>query len=133
MAKLALVTLIVDSYDRGISFFTEVLGFELIEDSPATTNDGQPKRWVVVKPPGGESALLLATADGPVQEALIGAQMGGRVGFFYHVDDFAETYERMQAANVEFVEQPRSETYGLVVVFKDIFGNKWDLLGPPVG
>lgn len=133
MAKLALVTLIVDSYDRGISFFTEVLGFELIEDSPATTNDGQPKRWVVVRPPGGESALLLAKADGPVQEALIGAQMGGRVGFFYHVDDFAETYERMQAANVEFVEQPRSETYGLVVVFKDIFGNKWDLLGPPVG
>ncbi len=133
MAKLALVTLIVDSYDRGISFFTEVLGFELIEDSPATTNDGQPKRWVVVRPPGGESALLLAKADGPVQEALIGAQVGGRVGFFYHVDDFAETYERMQAANVEFVEQPRSETYGLVVVFKDIFGNKWDLLGPPVG
>ena len=133
MAKLALVTLIVDSYDRGISFFTEVLGFELIEDSPATTNDGQPKRWVVVRPPGGESALLLAKADGPVQEALIGAQLGGRVGFFYHVDDFAETYDRMQAANVEFVEQPRSETYGLVVVFKDIFGNKWDLLGPPVG
>ena len=128
MAKLALVTLIVDSYDRGISFFTESLGFELIEDSPSTTNEGVRKRWVVVKPPGGESALLLAKADGPAQVALIGSQMGGRVGFFYHVEDFEKTYAQMQATGVEFLEEPRSEPYGHVVVFNDPFGNKWDLL-----
>ncbi len=131
MAKLALVTLIVDSYDAGISFFTEVLGFELTEDSPSTTNDGRPKRWVVVSPPGGETGILLAEADGPEQEALVGKQMGGRVGFFYHVENFDEVYERMAGAGVEFLEQPRTEEYGKVVVFKDIFGNKWDLLGPP--
>ena len=130
MAKLAFVTLIVDSYDRGIDFFTEVLGFELVEDSPSTTARGEPKRWVVVRPPGGESGLLLAEADGPAQETLVGSQMGGRVGFFYHVDDFAETYKRMVDAGVEFTEQPRSEPYGEVVVFKDCFGNEWDLLGP---
>ena len=129
MAKLALVTLLVDSYDAGISFFTEVLGFELTEDSPSLTNDGRPKRWVVVTPPGGQSGLLLAEADGPAQEELVGKQMGGRVGFFYHVDNFAEVYERMTAAGVEFLEQPRDEEYGTVVVFKDVFGNKWDLLG----
>ena len=131
MAKLALVTLLVDSYDEGLKFFVDALGFDLVEDSPSTTNAGEAKRWVVVKPPGGESGLLLAKADGPEQEALVGEQMGGRVGFFYHVDDFAETYERMAKANVEFLEAPRNETYGQVVVFKDIFGNKWDLLGPP--
>ena len=130
MSKLALMTLLVDSYDIGIAFFTKVLGFELVEDSPSTTNAGNPKRWVVVKPPGGECGLLLAKADGPAQAVLVGAQMGGRVGFFYHVDDFAETYERMLAANVELMEQPRTEEYGQVVVFKGIFGNKWDLLGP---
>ncbi len=130
MAKLALVTLLVDSYDRGIVFFTEVLGFDLVEDSPSMTNAGEPKRWVVVQPPGGESGLLLAEADGPEQKALIGKQMGGRVGFFYHVDDFAETYRRMTEAGVDFTEVPRDEPYGRVVVFKDCFGNAWDLLGP---
>ena len=128
MSKLALVTLLVDSYDKGVEFFTEALGFDLIEDSPSETNAGEPKRWVVVQPPGGESGLLLAKADGPAQQVLVGAQMGGRVGFFYHVDDFAETYERMAKAGVEFLEPPRNEVYGQVVVFKDIFGNKWDLL-----
>lgn len=131
MAKLALVTLIVDSYDVGIEFFTNVLGFELSEDSASETNDGRPKRWVVVTPTGGQSGLLLAEADGPEQLALVGKQMGGRVGFFYHVEDFDKVYERMVAADVEFLEQPRDEVYGKVVVFKDVFGNKWDLLGPP--
>ena len=98
VSKLALMTLLVDSYETGIAFFTDVLGFELVEDSPSTTNDGAPKRWVVVKPPGGECGLLLAMADGPAQAVLVGAQMGGRVGFFYHVDDFAEVYERMARA-----------------------------------
>lgn len=130
MAKLALVTLLVDSYDAGISFFVDVLGFTLTEDSPSFTNDGRPKRWVVVTPPGGESGLLLAEADGPAQEALVGQQMGGRVGFFYHVENFDEVYDRMVAADVEFMEEPRDEVYGKVVVFKDVFGNKWDLLSP---
>lgn len=130
MSKLALVTLIVDSYDRGIEFFTEVLGFELVEDSPSKTDDGRPKRWVVVRPPGAESALLLAEPDGPEQAALVGKQMGGRVGFFYHVDHFEEMYQRMTTAGVEFLEEPRTEIYGKVVVFRDAFGNKWDLLEP---
>lgn len=130
MSKLALVTLLVDSYDNGIDFFTNVLGFDLVEDSPSETNAGESKRWVVVQPPGGETGLLLAKADGPAQAVLVGAQMGGRVGFFYHVDHFAKTYERMAKAGVEFLELPRSEVYGRVVVFKDVFGNKWDLLGP---
>ena len=130
MSKLALVTLLVDAYDKGIEFFTQVLGFDLVEDSPSETTTGVAKRWVVVKPQGGETDILLAKADGPAQAALVGAQMGGRVGFFYHVDDFAEAYERMARAGVEFMEPPRNEVYGQVVVFKDVFGNKWDLLGP---
>ncbi len=129
-SMLALITMIVDSYDRGIAFFTEALGFELVEDSPSETNDGRPKRWVVVRPPGAETAVLLAKADGPEQEALVGRQMGGRVGFFFHVDDFDQTYTRMAEHGVEFLEEARTEPYGKVVVFKDVFGNKWDLLEP---
>lgn len=129
-SMLALITMIVDSYDRGINFFTEALGFELVEDSPSETNDGRPKRWVVVRPPGAETAVLLAKADGPEQEALVGRQMGGRVGFFFHVDDFDQTYTRMAEHGVEFLEEARTEPYGKVVVFKDVFGNKWDLLEP---
>lgn len=129
-SKLALVTMIVDSYDKGISFFTKALGFELVEDSPSETNDGRPKRWVVLRPPGGDCGLLLARADGPDQEALVGKQMGGRVGFFYYVTNFAKAYDQMAKNGVEFLEEPRSESYGQVVVFKDVFGNKWDLLEP---
>jgi catechol 2,3-dioxygenase-like lactoylglutathione lyase family enzyme len=122
--------LIVDDYDPAIRFFVDVLGFELVEDSPAvTTVGGRPKRWVVVRPPGAQTALLLARADGDEQRAVIGRQFAGRVGLFLRVDDFDVTYARMRAANVEFEGQPRSEPYGRVVVFHDVAGNRWDLLG----
>jgi catechol 2,3-dioxygenase-like lactoylglutathione lyase family enzyme len=106
------------------------LGFELVEDSPALTNDGRPKRWVVVRPPGAQTGFLLAQADGPEQAAAVGNQFAGRVGFFLRVPDFVAAYERMTAAGVEFVTEPRTEAYGRVAVFKDIAGNRWDLLGP---
>ncbi|RZU77347.1 catechol 2,3-dioxygenase-like lactoylglutathione lyase family enzyme [Micromonospora kangleipakensis] len=128
--RIDLVTLVVADYDSAIDFFTEVLGFELVEDKPSLTNDGRPKRWVVVRPPGGGTGLLLARADGERQEAAVGDQTAGRVGFFLRVDDFEATYRRMREANVEFVKPPRTEPYGRVAVFRDLTGNPWDLLGP---
>lgn len=130
MAHLQLTAIIVEEYDEAIAFFTEALGFDLVEDSPASTNDGRPKRWVVVRPPGAETGLLLARADGDDQVAAIGNQHAGRVGFFLHVDDFDARYRHMLAAGVEFLAEPRTEPYGQVVVFRDIAGNRWDLLGP---
>jgi catechol 2,3-dioxygenase-like lactoylglutathione lyase family enzyme len=127
---LDLVTIVVDDYDLAIEFFVSTLGFELIEDSPSLTNDGRPKRWVVVRPPGGATGILLARADGDRQSAAIGNQVAGRVGFFLRVDDVDAEYERMAAAGVEFASTPRTEPYGRVAVFLDIAGNKWDLLGP---
>jgi catechol 2,3-dioxygenase-like lactoylglutathione lyase family enzyme len=129
VAHLHLVALVVRDYDRAIDFFVNVLRFDLVEDTPSTTNDGRPKRWVVVRPPGGETGVLLARADGPQQEAAIGQQFAGRVGFFLRVDDFDDAYARLQAAGVTFVTAPRTEPYGPVVVFLDCEGNKWDLLG----
>ena len=130
MSHLELVTIIVDEYDPAIAFFVDVLGFELIEDSPSLTNDGRPKRWVVVRPPGAQTGILLARADGDVQAAAVGQQMAGRVGFFLRVPEFEAAYERMGSAGVEFVSPPRTEPYGRVAVFRDIAGNTWDLLGP---
>src|SRR5918999_6241548 len=124
------VALIVEDYDRAIEFFVGALGFELVEDSPALTNDGRPKRWVVVRPPGAHTGLLLARADGTEQAAAVGRQFAGRVGLFLRVDDFDAAYERMRAAGVEFAGEPRDEPYGGVVVFVDVAGNRWDLLGP---
>lgn len=130
MAHLQLTTIVVDEYDPAIRFFVDALGFELVEDAPSLTNDGRPKRWVVVRPPGGEAGLLLAQADGDRQKAVVGEQFGGRVGLFLRVDDFAASYRRMTEAGVEFVTEPRAEPYGQVAVFRDIAGNRWDLLGP---
>ena len=130
MSFLQLTAIIVDDYDEAIDFFTRALGFELAEDSPSTTNDGRTKRWVVVRPPGGQTGLLLARADGERQTAAVGEQYAGRVGLFLQVDDFDAGYARMRAEGVEFVGEPRSEAYGRVVVFRDIAGNRWDLLGP---
>jgi catechol 2,3-dioxygenase-like lactoylglutathione lyase family enzyme len=127
---LNLVALVVNDYDEAIAFFVGVLGFDLAEDSPSLTNDGRPKRWVVVRPPGATTGLLLARADGPQQEVIIGNQAAGRVGFFLHVDDFEQSYQRMRSHDVEFVTEPRDEPYGRVVVFRDISGNKWDMIGP---
>ena len=129
-SHLELVTIIVDEYDPAIAFFVDVLGFELIEDSPSLTNDGRPKRWVVVRPPGAQTGILLARADADVQAAAVGQQMAGRVGFFLRVPEFEAAYERMGSAGVEFVSPPRTEPYGRVAVFRDIAGNTWDLLGP---
>ncbi len=130
MPGLELVALLVEGYDRAIDFFVDKLGFTLVEDSPSLTNDGRPKRWVVVRPPGGQTGILLAQADGDTQTALVGGQAAGRVGFFLRVDDFDEAYERMASKGVEFVIPPRSESYGTVAVFLDVAGNRWDLLGP---
>ena len=125
------LALIVDDYDAAIAFFVDALGFELIEDSPAvTTVGGHPKRWVVVRPPGTNTGLLLARADGERQARAVGDQFAGRVGLFLRVEDFQAQYDRMRQAGVEFVSAPRDETYGRVVVFVDIAGNRWDLLGP---
>ncbi|HJZ00698.1 MAG TPA: VOC family protein, partial [Streptosporangiaceae bacterium] len=127
---LGLIAIVVSEYDPAIRFFVDALGFELVEDSPALTNDGRPKRWVVVRPPGAATGLLLARADGEDQAAVIGTQAADRVGFFLNVEDFGAAYARMQAAGVRFLGPPRSEPYGQVTVFLDLAGNKWDLIGP---
>jgi catechol 2,3-dioxygenase-like lactoylglutathione lyase family enzyme len=128
MRRIALVTLVVGDYDEAIRFYTEALGFRLVEDTPRP--DGS--RWVVVR--AGADAhgtdLLLARAKGGTQSARIGDQTGGRVGFFLHTDDFARDHARMLAAGVTFLEEPRREPYGTVAVFQDLYGNRWDLLQP---
>ncbi len=125
------ISIIVDDYDVAIEFFVGKLGFELVEDSPAlTSGGGRPKRWVVVRPPNSRTGLLLARADGERQTQAIGDQFAGRVGLFLRVDDFDAAYARMRERGVEFVSEPRTEEYGRVVIFVDVAGNRWDLLGP---
>ncbi|MEV7425087.1 MULTISPECIES: VOC family protein [unclassified Streptomyces] len=150
MSHIALVTLVVDDYDKAIAFYTHALGFELVED----TDRGNGSRWVVVRPrpaagpaspadastdsaaapgvpaPDRSSGLLLARAGDDAQRASVGAQTGGRVGFFLHTEDFARDHARMLAAGVRFLEEPRHEQYGTVAVFEDLYGNRWDLLQP---
>lgn len=135
MANLQLVALAVREYDPAIRFFVDVLGFELVEDTPSLTNDGRLKRWVVVRPVGGQTGVLLARADGDQQVNVVGHQFAGRAGLFLRVDDFDASYERMIAAGVRFVSAPRVEAYGKLAVFLDLEGNRWDLLGrdPRVG
>ena len=125
-----LMTLVVHDYDEAIAFFVDVLGFELVEDVASLTNDGRPKRWVVVRPPHAQTGMLLAQGDGEAQLRVVGNQTGGRVGFFLRVDDFDATLARMVAANVELLTTVRDEPYGRVVIFRDVAGNRWDLLGP---
>ena len=129
MPHIALITLVVRDYDEAIDFYTRALGFELAED----TDRGDGSRWVVVRPPGapgGAISLLLARAKDDTQLASVGAQTGGRVGFFLHTEDFARDHARMLAAGVRFLEEPRHEPYGSVAVFEDLYGNRWDLLQP---
>lgn len=128
--QLDLVSLIVDNYDTAIDFFVRALKFTLTEDKPALTNDGRTKRWVVVRPPSGGTGLLLALADGDRQAGTVGNQFAGRVGLFLRVENFEETYEHMLRHGVVFVGEPRTEPYGQIVVFVDVAGNRWDLLGP---
>jgi catechol 2,3-dioxygenase-like lactoylglutathione lyase family enzyme len=125
-SALATVALIVPDYDEAIAFFTRALGFELVEDRPMGG-----KRWVVVRPPGGQGAsLLLARAATDEQAVLVGRQWAGRVGLFLHTTDFAAMQARMLAHGVHFLEAPRDEPYGRVAVFEDRWGNRWDLLQP---
>lgn len=123
---IALITLVVPDYDAGIDFYVGKLSFELLED----TRRSETKRWVRVAPKGAQTAILLAKADGPEQEAVIGNQTGGRVGFFLNTDDFARDYAAMKNAGVVFKEDPRHEPYGSVAVFSDPWGNLWDLIEP---
>lgn len=129
--NLELVSLIVDDYDEAIAFFVNGLRFKLATDEPSLTNDGRPKRWVVVQPPNSETGILLAKADGNRQSAAVGNQFAGRVGLFLRVKDFDEAYDHMVQYGVTFFGEPRIEPYGKIVVFQDIVGNRWDLLGPP--
>ena len=131
MPHLELVALIVHEYEPAIDFFVNALQFELVENVPSLTNDGRPKRWVVVRPVGGATGILLARADGEHQVSVVGEQFGGRVGLFLRVDDFETAHARMSAAGVRFVTAARVEPYGQVAVFLDIAGNRWDLLGRP--
>lgn len=124
--SIAIFTIVVPDYDAGIDFYVSALGFELLEDTPR----GPGKRWVRVAPPGAETAILLAKAEGPAQTAAIGNQTGGRVGFFLHTDDFERDYQAMKDKGVVFKEEPRHEDYGSVVVFQDPWGNLWDLIEP---
>lgn len=123
--RLALVSLLVDDYDEAIAYFVDKLGFIVVEDTPMTPQ----KRWVVVAPPGGGGArLLLAKAKNDAERPRIGDQTGGRVFLFLHVADFDAAYAAMRARGVDFVEDPRDESYGKVVVFRDLYGNKWDMV-----
>jgi catechol 2,3-dioxygenase-like lactoylglutathione lyase family enzyme len=123
---LALVTVVVEDYDAAIAWYTGALGFTLLEDTPLAHG----KRWVRVGPGDGGCALLLAQAADATQRAAIGRQAGGRVGFFLHTGDFAADHAAMVARGVRFLEAPRHESYGMVAVFEDCCGNRWDLLEP---
>jgi catechol 2,3-dioxygenase-like lactoylglutathione lyase family enzyme len=126
--KLAQIAYLVRDYDEAIGWFIDKLGFSLVEDivlSPA-------KRWVVIAPPGDGTKMLLAKADSAAQEAVVGAQAGGRVFLFLHTDDFARDHAAMTAKDVKFLEAPRQEPYGTVAVFEDLYGMKWDLIEPGV-
>lgn len=124
---LAMLALVVREYDEAITFFTDNLKFELFED----TDMGNGKRWVVIAPPGSSgSRILLAKANNLEQEKTIGNQTGGRVFLFLHTDDFWRDYNRMKTDGINFIEEPRHESYGTVVVFTDLYGNKWDFIQP---
>jgi catechol 2,3-dioxygenase-like lactoylglutathione lyase family enzyme len=124
--RIANVTIVVRDYDEAIAYYTRALGFTLIEDTPM----GDGKRFVRVAPGDGETCLLLARAANAEQESRIGNQTGGRVFLFLHTDDFDRDYVHMQRYGVYFIEKPRDESYGKVVVFEDLYGNRWDLVEP---
>jgi catechol 2,3-dioxygenase-like lactoylglutathione lyase family enzyme len=121
---LGMIAIVVPDYDEAIAHYVDDLGFALIEDTALSTE----KRWVVVAPGNAGAQILLAKASNPEQEAAIGNSTGGRVAFFLYTDNFAHTYESYQSRGVEFADTPRSESFGQVVVFKDKYGNKWDLI-----
>lgn len=123
--QLAHIALVIDDYDKAIDYYTRVLNFKLMEDTVLSPM----KRWVLVAPKGsGTCSLLLAKAVGVEQENRIGNQAGGRVFLFLHTDDFQRDYDHLIKNNVQFVREPAEEVYGKVAVFKDIYGNLWDLI-----
>ena len=123
------IALVVRDYDEAIAFFTQKLGFELIEDSLSKDRQGHDKRWVLVAPPDSRGTnLLRARASTPEETSRIGNQTGGRVFLFLHTDDFWRDYRALTARGVRFVREPKDEDYGTVAVFEDLYGNKWDLL-----
>jgi catechol 2,3-dioxygenase-like lactoylglutathione lyase family enzyme len=124
--SIATIALIVADYDEAIAFYRDRLGFSVLADTPL----GGGKRWVLVAPAGGGARLLLAQADGEAQQARVGDQTGGRVGFFLETDDFARDHAAYTARGVNFLEPPRHEPYGSVAVFEDLYGNRWDLIEP---
>jgi catechol 2,3-dioxygenase-like lactoylglutathione lyase family enzyme len=124
--EITAVALVVRDYDEALAFFTGCLRFAVVEDAPLAGG----KRWVVVRPPGGGTALLLARAANPEQAARVGDQTGGRVFLFLRTDDFWRDYQDMQSRGVRFAEGPREEAYGTVAVFLDLYGNRWDLVQP---
>lgn len=126
-ARLSALALVVPDYEAALAFYVGRLGFRLVQD----VDQGR-KRWVTVEPPGGGTRLVLARAEGADQQAAIGNQAGGRVFLFLETDDFARDHAAMLAAGVEFEEAPRHEPYGSVAVWRDPFGNRWDLIGPPI-
>jgi len=123
--EFAMTTIVVDDYDRAIDYYTNILGFTLTEDTVLSPD----KRWVTVRPGSNGASILLAKAATTEQSSRIGNQTGGRVGFFLHTDTFDADYARMKAAGVVFIDQPRTEEYGKVIVFVDLYGNKWDFIG----
>jgi len=128
MLHLDLVTIVVDDYDRAISFYVGILGFVLTEDSKLTNE----KRWVVIRPSLRGTGFLIARADSAEQSAAIGRQTGGRVSLFLHTDDIDEQIRLWSSRGVQFEGAPRTESYGRVVVFVDIYGTRWDLIEPQV-
>lgn len=127
-SHISAVALVVPDYDEALAFYVGKLGFRLVEDI-----DQGAKRWVTVEPSGGGARLLLARADGAVQREAVGNQAGGRVFLFLQTDDFARDHAAMLATGVTFEDSPRHEPYGSVAVWRDPFGNRWDLIGPPPG
>lgn len=129
MQTIGSICLVVRDYDEAIRFYTQVLGFDLIEDSPSKDRAGQDKRWVLVAPPGSRGTnLLLAKASNPEELSRVGNQTGGRVFLFLHTDNFYRDYRHYIDRGVKFVREPKEEPYGTVAVFEDLYGNKWDLL-----
>ena len=124
-AVISAIALIVPEYDEGIAFYRDVMGFRLLEDI-----DQGRKRWVTMQPPGGGASLVIARAEGQIQVAAIGHQAGGRVWLFLQTDDFWRDHAKMMAAGVVFEEEPRVEPYGTVAVWRDPWGNRWDMIGP---
>jgi hypothetical protein len=119
-----MIAIVVDDYDAAIFHYVKDLGFSLIEDTSLSAD----KRWVIIAPSSSGARILLAKASNDVQRAAIGNSTGGRVGFFLYTTDFTQTFQSYKSKGIEFIEEPRQESYGQVIVFKDKYGNKWDLI-----